>query len=294
MSSANDGTWSATGTRWGVLVALLIAATSPVSAAPVCTLAGVGAFAVTADGLRVVESATPALQRDDVLLQLNDRRLRTCDDASAALNVAEQQGLVPVVLVRRGDATRTATLPWPPTPPEIPAPASLTAPDPDSLAEMASVLQAFADQVNLPILSPQPFTGRLRELRQSVRAHRDDAAAGAVEPILAYYDTVAEILAYKENATADAPAVGDTHVPMGGARVQRHALAPFKYTSDGPPATWIARYPFLQSSVTQDIDTFGPFERTGSWQPDEAIRLLVARARADTAALAQRGRSPAR
>lgn len=289
MLPADERTWFPTGKWRCVVVALLVAAATSAHGAPPCVLTGVGRLAVVADGLRLVESEAPPLQSDDVLLQINDRRLRTCDDLVAALKAAEQRQLVPVVLLRRGDATRTEALSWPPAEPvasATPHPTPLTVADADSLADMAGELRAFGEQLSLPLLAPQPFTRRLGELRQTLLAHRDRTAIGAVQPILGYYETVAEILDYKEKAAAEAPASqGD--VAVGAARTHRHALGSFPYTSDGPVAKWVDRYPFLQSSVTQRTGSVGPFEQTGLWQPDEAIRLLVTRARTETAALAR-------
>jgi hypothetical protein len=60
-----------------------------------------------------------------------------------------------------------------------------------------------------------------------------------------------------------------------------------EYTSASEVSEWLRRYPFLEPSIERKPSSLAFAERAGLWKPDEAIRLLVERARRETAALPQ-------
>src|SRR5262245_5328874 len=98
----------------GLLLAVTTARSSTVLAgATTCPETAIGTVAADEAGLRVVDATANALRRDDVLVQLNGRRLRSCADFAAALTEARQNEVAPLFLVRRGSETVAVAVDWP-------------------------------------------------------------------------------------------------------------------------------------------------------------------------------------
>jgi hypothetical protein len=105
-------------------------------------------------------------------------------------------------------------------------------------------------------------------LRQAYEERqRHTPAVSAVEPILGYYETIAEILRYKEKAERD----------VGYLRPQPNVAV--EYNSGQPVGTWMRRYPFLRQSIVElpGRSIIGG-ESNGRWLPDNAVELLAERA----------------
>jgi membrane-associated protease RseP (regulator of RpoE activity) len=171
----------------------------------------------------------------------------------------------------------------PPTPTRQPSPTPslppTAVPTPASSADAALVREALAEanafgrelQDSLPLPSSQPWLDELRRLRDAQARRRASSAAVAVlEPILAYYETVGEILVYKEEITRD-----------DGRRRNRLELVLEYDSASSEVNRWLARYPFLAESVIEppaEIRIIARGERPGRWLPNRAIELLVERA----------------
>jgi hypothetical protein len=285
-----------------VLVCTALAGSAAPAAAQTCTVTSVGRLLPTEDGLRVLEAAAPALLADDLLLQLNAKRLRTCADLSATLQLADRDRLVPVLALRRGGTLHTVALVLVPTPViqvvELrPTPALETTPTPMQIAagavgplqQMVATLRRFDEETALPLVGPQPFARRLDALRAAYAGLLSGApAVSAVEPVLGYYDAVKQILVYREDA-ATRRADRQDSAKSDLARARPEPGAAYEYNTGGPVSEWLERYPFLQPAVVREPQRWmGQVEEAGRWQPDEAIRLLMAKARADTDAVAGR------
>jgi hypothetical protein len=287
----------------GVTVALVLAVAARADVP--CALPGVGSFAVADDGLDVVHTDRADLRVGDRLLQLNGRRLTSCADLVTALQDAQRQGIMAVVALRRGEAVQTVllTLPSAPvaavpiaTPPAVAASPPLagatpTLPllrsNPEALVPMLAALNAFADQIHLPLAGPQPYGRRFEELQALYRQQRARGEAlAAVDPIMSYYEAVATMLNYRERVEAERVTRDGARAPGELARVHMPA-AVVEYTTASEVGEWLRRYPFLEPSITRKPGWMGQAEYSGLWKPDEAIRLLVERARSETAALAQ-------
>lgn len=280
--------------QWGTaLIALSPHAAvwgTPVTACPDATL---GRVVYSDTGLEVTEPAVAALQANDVLVQLNGRQLRTCDDVRMALREARDRRLTPLLLVRR-DGTNQAVVitlpeevravtvatvvppsPIPPSPIPTAVPTPISVSDADAVREMAGELVTFGRklQADLPVPMAQPWSGRVEDLRRTYAARSAAVpAVRAVEPVLGYYETMVAILEYKERATRGRRAV----------RAQSEVV--LEYDSDSPIAGWIERYPFLRPSVIaapKTITFIGTGEVVGRWAPDRAVALLVERAITD-------------
>jgi len=296
---------------WCVAVAgIAYAATA--TADGTCPHSPVGDVAVANDELIVVRAATAALQSGDILVQLNSYSLHQCEDLARALQEAGDRHLIPVLIVRRNGALVTATLqesvavgPEPilpagttgfagPTPTfaraalaasPLPSPTAVAAPPPGSSRSfdaLVSALQAFSQQP--PLLTSRPYLDRLAALRGTYETLRaQDPRVAAAEPIMDYYATVAAILAYKDEHVKDEGG-GDTGQRVEGRRRQTDVA--FSYLSDGPVPGWIQHYAFLAPAVVREPITRGDWELTGRWVPDEAVRLLLERAKMATEALA--------
>lgn len=196
---------------------------------------------------------------------------------AAAAPVATVADTVPAQVPTRSPVT-SPTQP----PPVSPTAARPTAvPTPLTSADVALVREAIVEanqlghelQDSLPLLSSQPWLGRLRRLLddQARRRERNEAAAAA-EPIFAYYETIAQILAYAEKATRDAR------------RRRSRAQLVLEYDSTSDVSGWLKRYPFLAESVIEppkEITFLAHGERPGRWLPNRAIELLVERALAE-------------
>ncbi len=278
-----------------VLVVFAGALALPAAAqSPSCQDAAIGALAPTTDGLRVVAPAAPELRADDILLQLNGQVLRRCLDLQRALAEVRRHPVVVLLLVRRNgnlEAVALGQSPRPPTgvvaaaaaPPATPTPtvtpAVLSASDVAAIRDMLDRFLRFGRTLRaaLPVLSPQPWTRDVHDLQQTYDARRARLPAlTAVEPILGYYRTVADILAYKQNAERAA----------GYLRPRPDVV--LDYSNDWAVGEWLRRYGFLQASVVRPSVSVGGLERGGLWSPDHAVKLLVEQALADGAALEQR------
>jgi hypothetical protein len=154
---------------------------------------------------------------------------------------------------------------------------------PSSVGSVRSILTGLLDlghtlQANLPLLTAQPWARQVSDLREAYEKRRTDVpAVGAVEPILAYYQTVAEILLYKEKAVREAD------------HVRPQPNVALDYNTGSQVSAWLHRYPFLQESVVErpGRGIIGG-ESSGRWSPDRAVELLVQHALADADALRQR------
>ena len=260
---------------------------------PSCQAAAIGALATTADGLRVVAPTALELRADDVLLQLNGQVLRRCADLRRALAEVRRHPVAVLLLVRRNGGMEAVALgqsPRPPTgvvaaaaaPPATPTPTvtpvAFSPSDVAAIRDMLDRLLHFGRTLRaaLPVLSPQPWTRDVHDLQQLYDARRAQLPAlTAVEPILGYYRTVADIVAYKENAERAA----------GYLRPRPDVV--LDYSSDWAVGEWLRRYSFLRASVVRPSVSVGGLERAGRWSPDHAVKLLVEQALADGAALEQ-------
>ena len=299
MRGKRDKLWRSI--KWvAALIALAPHAAVWAMAATPCPDVTIGRVVGGDAGIEVVAPAVSALRVGDILVQLNGRRLRTCDDLRAALRETRDRRLTPLLLVRRDGsdqaivftlpdevrAVAVATvLPPSPIPTVVPTPMSVT--DADAVGEMASKLVTFGRelQARLPLPMAQPWSGRVEDLRRAYATQTAAApAVRAVEPVLGYYETVVAILQYKERATRG----------RRGVRAQSEVV--LEYDSDSPIDGWIERYPFLRPSVIAAPETIafiGKGEVVGRWAPDRAVALLVERAVAEGEALS-RGLSPGR
>ncbi|MFQ5667037.1 MAG: hypothetical protein ACE5I7_11470, partial [Candidatus Binatia bacterium] len=199
-----------------VALSVLIAAShGPLQAATAaCAGTRLGRVVESPGGMRVVAPELPSLHAGDLLLQLNSHRLRTCADLRAALAEARKQQLAGLLLVRRGHATdgvvvmapqevalispATAT-PRPPTP--VPTP--IRQADVQQVRDAVQAMIAFGRrlQAQLPLPASQPVTRQVRELREAYERWRARVpAVNVVEPILGYYETASDILAYRDAA----------------------------------------------------------------------------------------------
>ncbi|MBI1815476.1 MAG: hypothetical protein HYR72_10895 [Deltaproteobacteria bacterium] len=302
--------------RVWLLLALAVSAIAPATGAEIaCPDTDVGRVAVVADGLLVVAPQMQGLQPDDLLLQLNSHVLHSCNDLTQAMAEARDRQLASLLLIRRQQVTHAFVL-QPPlaAPPAVPLtaetladsiaatatsqpaltppPATFTPPSmtltPAPLARSAVALVrdmlvhlrelGRSMQAKLPLPSAQPWAREVGDLRQAYEQHQvEQPALRLVEPILAYYQTIAEILVYKERTFRNA----------GNTRSQPDVVLP--YNNGSQVSGWLQRYPFLQASVIAPPDTvLGFAEGSGRWSPDRAVALLVERALADGDALAQR------
>jgi hypothetical protein len=181
-------------------------------------------------------------------------------------------------IVQAALAAPTA-IPPPPVPTTPPAPLSRA--DADAARELLAEFVAFGRdlQARQPLPMAQPWAQRVEQLRQRYNSQQArGAAVGLIEPILAYYETVAQILLYKETVTRerrDIRARGDIVL---------------EYHSNAPVSGWVQRYPFLRPSVIQepDIGLVRVGESNGQWLPDRAVALLLEHAVAEGTALSSR------
>ena len=286
---------------------------SPAGAAALsCSDPEVGKIAQDESGLHVVEAATPSVRRGDRLLQLNGHRLQTCSDLEAAARAARQEQLARLFLIRRGEQTVAvafevqaeqlatapavvapaivsaapsvapstalpATIPPSALPTVVPTPPS--GPAADTARRLLAEFVAFGRELQgrQPLPMAQPWAQRVEQLRQQYNSqHARGAAVGVVEPILEYYETVADILRYKETATRERR------------DVRARSEVVLEYHSNAPVAAWLQRYPFLRPSVIQEPETIRFIdvgESNGQWLPDRAVALLLDRAVSEGTAL---------
>jgi len=259
---------------------------------PACPDTEFGRVVVTRDGLQVVEPGAEEVQSDDILVQLNSHRLRTCADLGQALKEARERQLAPLLLVRRDQELEAVLLRQSPAETGVAAAAPVMVPvptptpvaiGPSSVGSVRSILTELLDlghtlQANLPLLTAQPWARQVSDLREAYEKRRTDVpAVGAAEPILAYYQTVAEILLYKEKAVREAD------------HVRPQPNVALDYNTGSQVSAWLHRYPFLQESVVErpGRGIIGG-ESSGRWSPDRAVELLVQHALADADALRQR------
>lgn len=184
--------------------------------------------------------------------------------AAAAAPIAQVPPAVPTAI------------PPPPVPTTPPTPLSRA--DADTARELLAECVAFGRdlQARQPLPMAQPWAQRVEQLRQRYNSQQArGAAVGLVDPILGYYETVAQILLYKETVTRerrDIRARGDIVL---------------EYHSNSPVPAWVQRYPFLRPSVLRepDIGLLRVGESNGQWLPDRAVALLLDRAVAEGTAL---------
>ena len=291
---------------------------------PTCLESDIGRVAITADGLRLTDSATQGLHAGDVLVQLNSHLLHNCADLTGALSEARAHQLARLFLVRRergleavalqsttavavapaaapviqaaGPAPMPAVVSTPvqvvvptPTPVAEPTPTPVTIGTSDVGAVRATLneLQEFGKtlRASLPVVTAQPWAREVSDLQRVYERRRAETpSTQALAPILAYYQSIADILVYKDKVSAERAA----H-EMGQKRPQPNAV--FEYHSGTPVSGWLQHYPFLQVSVIDAPETtkfVGWGEGNGTWVPDRAIELLVEHALADGDALGQR------
>jgi hypothetical protein len=124
---------------------------------------------------------------------------------------------------------------------------------------------------------PQPWAQRIDQIRQAYdRQQASGTGVGVVEPILGYYETVGQILVYKDAET------------RGRRAVRARAEVVLEYHTSSPVGGWLSRYPFLRASVVEEPETtrfITESESNGQWLPDRAVELLVARALSEGTAL---------
>lgn len=276
----------------GLLVAML--ASPLVAEPPTCPDNAVGRVIETADGLQIVALSAPGLRPGDILLQFNSRTLHQCAELADAIAEAHEHQLAQLVLVRRGRGTEVvavptpvevsaaAAIPQPATAKETPTPPAINRASAAPVRDFLDRLVEFGHSLraNAPLLTAQPWARQTADLRQTYEKQRTEVAAVAVvEPIVDYYQTIADILAYRDEAAR----VG------GSARPQPNA--PLGYNSGSQVSAWLRRYPFLETSVIAFPETTafaGWAESNGRWLPDRAVELLVDHALADADTIAQR------
>ena len=293
---------SETQTRVVRRLSVVLAAVTVVSVAAgragasACDDMSIGRIVASGDGLRVEESAAPTLHTGDILVQLNSHHLHTCADLAEALGEARRNQLAPLFLIRRDHAMDVALIAAPavltapaaeaalaqptPIPPSVPTtPPALSRADADAVRTLLAELVAFGRdlQARQPLPMAQPWSQRVVRLRQQYDAQQvRGAGVGVVEPILGYYETVVEILLYKETATRERR------------DVRARSDVVLEYHRDSPVGAWLQRYPFLRASVTREPETvhfITEGESNGLWLPDRAVALLLDRAVAEGAAL---------
>jgi hypothetical protein len=279
-----------------ILVGLTIVSTgSARTHALSCPDTGIGSVSPSADGLLIERSAVSSLRSGDILLQLNNHRLQSCADLAQALSEARRNQLTALLLIRRADKTdavlldlpvapaqqvavaRPTVVPLSPVPTTAPTP--LTRPNIDAARALLVELGALGRdlQAHQPLPIPQPWAQRIDQLRQTYdREQVSGAGVGVVEPILGYYETVGQILVYKDAET------------RGRREVRARAEVILEYHNSSPVGGWLSRYPFLRASVVREPETthfITESESNGQWLPDQAVALLVARAVSEGAAL---------
>jgi hypothetical protein len=170
-----------------IAVSLLLAVAAR-GADPACVLPGIGSFALADGGLDVLTAERSELRAGDHLVQLNRRRLATCADLSSALQDAQQQGMLAVLALRRGETVQTVLLTLPratmapaaappvAVAPVVPTPIvavvltptrPLLRSNPAALIPMVAALRDFGDRTTLPLTGPGPYGTRLAELRKT-------------------------------------------------------------------------------------------------------------------------------
>jgi hypothetical protein len=274
--------------------------------APACPETRIGRVVSTSDGLRLEEAATPPLQSGDILVQLNNHRVMTCAELTDTLNEAQRNQLAALFLVRRNGKTEVVLVQWPaarpvalavqPTaaPPTAvqptvasPTPKSTAAPTPLTRADAAAARAFVAELVSFgrelqarePLPMSQPWVQRIEQLRRTYAERAGGAGFSGAEPILAYYETVAQILVYKENAT------------RGRRDVRAKSEVVLEYHRASPVEGWLQRYPFLQPSVIREPETVHLIvegDRNGQWGPDRAVALLLEHAVSEGTALSEK------
>lgn len=284
----------------GVIAASMVLAESGTSTCPEIRI---GRVVSTSEGLRLQEPATRPLQSGDILVQLNNHRLITCAELTEALNEAQRNQLAPLFLVRRDGKTEAALVEWPtaavalaaaqptalvltpvqrtvalPTSRPGATPTPLTRADADAARAFVADLVSFGRELQArePLPMPQPWVQRVEQLRRTYAEQASGASVGVAEPILGYYETVAQILLYKENAT------------RGRRDLRARSEVVLEYHRASPVEGWLERYPFLQPSVIREpeaVHFIAEGDRNGQWVPDRAIALLLQHAVAEGTAL---------
>jgi hypothetical protein len=260
---------------------LLSIAASLAAAVEPCPLTSIARVRSVESGLEVIEALTPSLQTGDVLVQLNDRALRTCSDLVSGLEESARRDLTALLLVSRGGKLKTLALPpgaeapatSPPSVSASPTAVRVSGEDRQPLMEVLGLLKEFDSEIRLPILRAQPFVSDLDALMKRYQTlQASNPAVRLLDPAFEYYQSVATVLRYKE----------EKYEERQGRRPQPDLS--FEYHSESEVDEWLQRYPFLRASVTREprpVKLLFEGEAAGVWRPDEAIRLLVERARAE-------------
>jgi hypothetical protein len=297
--------------RPALLRVLVLATVSAVSVMPAqasalaCPGTDMGRVTSTADGLKVEESAVPVLRSGDILIQLNSHRLHSCTNLTDGLSEAQRNQLVPLFLIRRDNGMQVvlvepAHVPAGPAAPQsqpaaevaivlptaippsaVPTthPTPLTPADADAARQLLDQLVAFGRdlQARQPLPMSQPWVQRVDGLRQQYKAEQArNSSVTVVEPILTYYEAVADILKYKETATRERR------------NVRARAEVVLEYQTNSAVGEWLHRYPFLRASVIKEPETIHFImegEVSGLWAPDRAVALLLDRAVSEGSAL---------
>lgn len=279
-------------------------------------LPGVGSFTVAEGGLDVVTAERSELRVGDRLVQLNGRRLSTCDDLGVALRDAKQQQVLAVLALQRDGTMQTVllALPRPTLAPSAPAspvavvpappvavPATVPTPivaapltptrsmlrsNPAALVPMVAALRAFADEIRLPLAGPEPYVTRLAALRKTYREQRArDEAIAAVDPIMGYYEAVETFVNHRDRVASERVTRDGASAPGELARVRMPGQV-LEYTTSSEVGVLLGRYSFLEAGIARRPRWMGQAEFAGLWKPDEVIRLLIERAQRDTDAVA--------
>jgi hypothetical protein len=188
---------------------------------------------------------------------------------------------------------------WPPAPDAAPAPARSPVPHREAvlppLAEASGGLRQTAARAAATLTSVDDAAGfSVPLVLYERRLHDAEATIAALsfatEPgSAAVQAVVGEVLDYHRTARDIRHAKLDLLSRRGMDRRTSSANA-MPYFSDSQVPQWIASYPFLQASLLEaprETRFIMPGEVAGRWDPDRALDLLWARARAGTTRLAE-------
>lgn len=262
----------------------------PLRVAATCYDADVGEVEPSGNGVRVTRPADDNLRVGDVIEQINSHLLRSCSDFADALSESRTRHLALLLLVRRQrelagvvlrghTADSVAKVASPPGP--SPTPAQIGPVDARSVRNVLGDLLKLgtAMRASQPLLTPQPWVRQTEELRHRCeQAYASVSGLQAVAPIVGYYQTIADILVYKEKATHTA----------GYTRPQPNIVLGFHTGSQ--VSQWLRQYGFLEASIIappEQTAYAGWAEGNGRWLPDRAIELLIERAITEGGALDQ-------
>jgi hypothetical protein len=218
--------------------------------------------------------------RDDLATLLLIRRdgatevaLVTAPPGRAAVDTPVRVAAAPAAAsadpVEPATVARALSTALPPSPAPTVPPLPLSRADADAIRDFVAKLMAFGTEVqsHQPLPKAQPWAQRVDRLRQDYNTERGrGVAVDVVEPVLGYYETIAQILLYKENATRERR------------EVRARSEVVLEYHTNSPVGAWFQRYPFLRTSVIHEPEVLrfiAAGESNGQWLPDRAIALLV-------------------